>query len=87
MIKRNFEFKKKFSKRISKLKGKEAKNLFNKIEEILSCEDLTHYKNLRNDLKAYKRVHVNHSYVILFCDENNVIHFVDYNHHDKIYSR
>lgn len=87
MIRRKFEFKKRFSKKISKLKGKEAKNLFNKIEEILCCEDLNHYKNLRNDLKAYKRVHVNGSFVILFCDENDVVHFIDYNHHDKIYQK
>jgi mRNA-degrading endonuclease RelE of RelBE toxin-antitoxin system len=85
MNRREFEFRKKFSKKISKLKGKEAKNLFNKIEEILYCEDINHYKNLRKDLKIYKRVHVNGSYVILFCDINNVVHFVDYDHHDKIY--
>ncbi len=87
MKKREYEFRKSFSKTISKLKGKEAENLFKKIEEILCCENLNHYKNLRKDLKAYKRVHVNRCYVILFCDQKGVVHFIDYAHHDKVYSK
>lgn len=85
MSEREFEFSKEFDKKISKLKGKEAKNLFNKIEEILNCEDINHYKNLKHSLKSYKRVHVNTSFVILFQDQRGLIFFVDYQHHDKIY--
>ena len=76
----------KFDKAISKLKGKEADNLYKKIIEIRKIDDLNHYKNLKGNLKKYKRVHINSSYVILFYDaKNNIIFFEDYEHHDKIY--
>lgn len=74
-----------FEKKISKLKGQELINLLNKIDEICFTKDTNHYKNLKHNLKKYKRAHVNNSFVILFFDENNLIYFVDYEHHDKIY--
>lgn len=83
---RDFDFEKKFEKKISKLKGKEVLNILDKIIEILSAKDLEHYKNLRYDLKKYRRVHVNKSYVIIFYDDlTKKVYFVDYDHHDKIY--
>ena len=57
----------------------------NKFDEILEINDLNFYKNLKHDLKKYKRVHVNNSYVILFFGEGNIIYFVDYLKHDKAY--
>ena len=48
-----------FKKALSKLKGKKLDNVLKKRDEILNCKDLNHYKNLRYDLKQYKRVHVN----------------------------
>ena len=76
---RTFELKKKFVKKLSKLKGKESYNTFKKILEILENKDLSNYKNLRYDLKKYKRVHVNTSYVILFYDDlAKKVFFVDY---------
>lgn len=84
MKKRDYKFESKFDKKISKLKGKEADNLFKKINEILTCNDIDHYKNLRNKFKKYKRVHVNRCYVIMFFEKDKV-YFVDYDHHDKIY--
>lgn len=48
-----------FKKAISKIKGKELQNLLKKRDEIMNCKDLDHYKNLRYDLKKYKRIHVN----------------------------
>jgi len=57
----------------------------NKIDEILNSTDLNHYKNLTRDLKKYKRVHVNNSYVILFFGDDDTVYFVDYAHHDIIY--
>ena len=66
------KFSKQFAKSISKLKGQEAKNLVKKIIEILSSKNINHYKNLRNDLKDFKRVHINSSFVILFkLDKKN----------------
>lgn len=76
-----------FKKALSKLNGKELQNLLNKRDEIMNCEDLDHYKNLRYDLKKYKRVHVNDSYVILFFGDDGTVYFIDYEHHDKIYKK
>jgi len=76
-----------FAKKIKKLKGQEAKNYLQKRDEVLSSSNLDHYKNLKYDLKPYKRVHVNDSYVILFFGDDGYIYFVDYEHHDKVYSR
>jgi len=76
-----------FKKKLSKLKGKELQNVLKKRDEILSCEDIDHYKNLKYDLKRFKRVHVNDSYVILFLGDNATVYFVDYEHHDKVYRR
>lgn len=84
-MKRNYVDSDIFKKKIKLLKGKELVNLFSKIDEILSCEDINHYKNLKHDFKRFKRVHVNNSYIILFFDEKNIVHFVDYAHHDNIY--
>jgi len=85
---RKFDFEKKFEKKVLKLKGKEVFNLLDKVIEIISSEDLNRYKNLRYDLKRYRRVHVNGSYVIIFYDdETNKVFFVDYDHHDKVYKK
>jgi mRNA-degrading endonuclease RelE of RelBE toxin-antitoxin system len=75
-----------FKKNTKNLKSKLLINLLNKIDEICNCEDLNHYKNLRYDLKKYKRVHINNSYVILFF-EKKIVYFADYEHHDKIYKQ
>ena len=67
------------------MKGQQLQNLLNKIDEILECENLNHYKNLTKDLKKYKRVHVNNYYVILFFGDDGTVYFVDYEHHNTIY--
>ena len=74
-----------FKKQLKKIKGKDLQNILNKRDEILKSEDLDHYKNLAKDLKKYKRVHVNNSYVILFFGDDGTVYFVDYEHHDVIY--
>jgi mRNA-degrading endonuclease RelE of RelBE toxin-antitoxin system len=73
-----------FKKNTKNLKGQLLINLLNKIDEICSCKDLNHYKNLKYNLRKYKRVHINNSYVILFF-EKEIVYFVDYEHHDKVY--
>lgn len=74
-----------FKKKIGKLKGQELINTLKKVDEILNSKDINAYKNLRYELKKYKRVHVNDSYVILFLGEDNMVYFVDYEHHDIVY--
>ncbi|MEK6834833.1 MAG: type II toxin-antitoxin system RelE/ParE family toxin [Nanoarchaeota archaeon] len=57
-----------------------------KIGEIIKSLDIEHYKNLRHDLKDYKRIHFG-SFVLLFrYDKNNdFVYFIDFDHHDNIY--
>jgi len=92
-----------FQKQLKKLKGQQLYNTMHKINEILNCENLDHYKNLRNDLKKFKRCskinlflahifekilfHVNNSYIILFFGDDDIVYFIDYEHHDKIYTK
>jgi mRNA-degrading endonuclease RelE of RelBE toxin-antitoxin system len=76
-----------FTKALNKLKGKELQNLLKKRDEILNCQDLNHYKNLKYNLKRYKRIHVNDSYVVLFFGDDGIVYFIDYEHHDKIYRK
>ena len=82
---RNIKYSHLFKKRLEKLKGKELQNILKKRDEILSSKNLNHYKNLTQELKKYKRVHVNDSYVILFFGNDGTVYFVDYAHHDEIY--
>ena len=55
------------------------------MQEILTCSDVNHYKNLRKPLQNYKRVHVRSSFVLIFRYENDKVVFCDIDHHDKIY--
>ncbi len=61
--------------------------VINKIKEIINNSDLKHYKNLRNPLQKYKRVHIKKSFVLLFEVNNNMIKFYTLEHHDKIYKK
>jgi len=63
--------------------------VFTKIEEILSCEDVEHYKNLRYDMKDLKRVHIIGSFVLIFRYDKtrDFVSFENYDHHDNIYKR
>jgi YafQ family addiction module toxin component len=58
-----------------------------KMEEILTCRDVEHYKNLRSPLEHLKRVHIKSSFVLVFkyvVNEDKIL-FYDYDHHDSIY--
>jgi len=59
-----------------------------KIEEIINCADVEHYKNLSYDMKDKKRVHIGH-FVLAFqlIREENKISLVDFDHHDNIYAK
>jgi len=75
------------TKKVKKLKGQEFLNVENKIRDIAKTKDITHYKNLKYHLKHFKRVHVNNSYIILFFGEDNIVYFIDYEHHDVVYKK
>lgn len=57
-----------------------------KVDEVVKSLDIEHYKNLRHDLKDYKRVHIG-SFVLIFKydKKNDFVYFTDFDHHDKIY--
>ena len=61
--------------------------IMKKIEEILDCDDVDHYKNLRKPLQEFKRVHIKSSFVLTFkyLQSKNKIVFYDLRHYDNIY--
>jgi len=61
-------------------------SLIKKMEEIVNCNDIEHYKNLKYAMKEYKRVHVG-SFVLFFRfdKKNRLILFTDFEHYDKVY--
>jgi YafQ family addiction module toxin component len=86
----SYEFRKSLERDLLKLAKKKPKLLLsieNKIQEIISCEDINHYKNLRSPLQNLKRVHIEKSFVLVFSidEKNKKIIFEDFDHHDNIY--
>lgn len=87
---RSFEIEEGLKKKIAKMFKKDRQRydaLMKKIDEILNCEDVEHYKNLRSPLQHLKRVHINSSYVLLFkyVRSEDLVVFYDFEHHDKVY--
>lgn len=76
-------------RKLAKKDSKKVQIINKKIKQIISFspETINHYKNLRNELKQYKRVHIDNSFVLIFKVDirNNFILFTDFDHHDKIY--
>lgn len=79
---------------IEKLVKKDKKRveiINKKIKQIVNSDVafIEHYKNLKHDLKDFKRVHINSSFVLVFKVDikNNFILFVDFDHHDRIYKK
>jgi len=84
-----FKIEDELAKILTKLKKKDNpqyNKIRNKIKEVVNSNNIDHYKNLRNDLKDYKRAHIG-SFVILFRFDRleDKIYFVYYNHHDNVY--
>jgi YafQ family addiction module toxin component len=78
-------------KQLYKKDKKRYEAILKKIEEIAS-RDLTSigfYKNLRGNLKEYKRVHIDKSFVLLFkvFKKEKFILFDRFDHHDTIFKR
>ena len=86
----NFEISESLTKKLGKLLKKDKKRygaVMRKIEEIVSCKDISHYKNLRYDMSDSKRVHIAKSFVLVFrySKKENKIYFDDLGHHDEVY--
>ncbi len=85
----NYEIKPSLQRVLSKLSKKDSKlynQILNKIEEIINSENVKHYKNLRYDLKEFKRIHIGHFVLVFKYDKNSdSISFMDFDNHDKIY--
>jgi mRNA-degrading endonuclease RelE of RelBE toxin-antitoxin system len=62
--------------------------LLNKIDEIINCYDVEHYKNLRYNMKDSKSVHLGHFVLVFQYDKaTDTINFDDFDHHDVIYKK
>jgi len=78
-------------KSLSLLKRKD-KALYHAVEkkilQIASSDNtaIYHFKNLRGNLRDFKRVHIG-SFVLLFRVEDNMIIFEYFDHHDRIYKK
>ena len=86
---RGFKFSDELKLILKKL-AKKDKSLFEqldkKIKEIVNNSNIEHYKNLRHDLKDYKRVHIGHFVLVFQYDRTaDIINFEDFDHHDIIY--
>ena len=88
---RKYKKSKNFDRILDKLEKKDKQlyeNLLNKMNEVLNCLDIEHYKNLRYDMKEFKRVQIGHFVLVFRYDkQNDMIYFADFDHHDKIYKR
>lgn len=88
----NLETSEKLEKILKKLSKKDKTRYeaaLKKINEIINDENPDRYKNLSYELKEFKRVHIDTSFVLIFkVDKNSKkIRFEDLQHHDKIYQR
>ena len=75
-------------KKLYKKDNQTRERIPKKIQEIINSEDVEHYKNLRHDLKDFKRAHIGEKVLVFkFDKKNNLISFEDFDHHDKIYKK
>ena len=65
--------------KLSKKDKQLYERILNKIEEIINCENVEHYKNLRYDMNDRKSVHIGHFVLVFkFIKEESKIKFVDF---------
>lgn len=87
---RSFLIEDKLKKLLNKLYKKDNvlyQAVMKKLQEILTCQNIDNYKNLRAPLNKFKRVHVIRPFVLVFkydTQKDKVI-FYDCDHHDRIY--
>ncbi len=84
-----FEIEEKLHKILKKLFKKDRhlyERVWRKMEEIINSYNVENYKNLRHDLKNFKRVQVGEKVLIFkFNKKENKILFEDFDHYDNIY--
>ena len=77
--------------KLAKKDKKRAEIINKKIKKIINSDSISiqHYKNLRHDLKEFKAVHIDSSFVLVFNVDvaKNFILFVDFDHHDRVYKK
>jgi len=75
-------------RKLSKKDKQLHEQLIKKIDEIINCYDIEHYKNLRYNMKDSKSVHLGHFVLVFQYNKiNDTINFDDFDHHDNIYKR
>ena len=86
-----FKTSKNLDKILIRLKNKDKslyEQLKKKIDEIINCYDVEHYKNLRYNMKDSKRAHIGHFVLVFQYDKStDAINFDDFDHHDIIYKK
>jgi YafQ family addiction module toxin component len=87
---RKYSTEERFKKKMKILFKKDKKRysiLLQKMGEILSCDDVDHYKNLRAPLQHLKRIHIDSHFVLVFRydTKTDTVFFYDLDHHDRIY--
>ena len=85
----SYENKPLFKKTLKKLFKKDKimyERIIRKIQGIINSDDVEHYKNLKHDLKDFKRVQIGEKVLVFkFDKKNKTIIFEDFDHHDNIY--
>ena len=80
------EYLKGVMRKLSKKNKSLYEQLLKKIDEIINCYDMEHYKNLKYNIKDSKRVQIGHFVLVFQYDKiTDTINFDDFDHHDKIY--
>lgn len=73
-------------RKLSKKDNALYERLLKKIDEVINCEDVEHYKNLKHNMKDSKRVQIGPFVLVFQYDiSTDTINFDDFDHHDKIY--
>lgn len=87
---RKFLVEEKLRKTMGKLSRKDSSmfdDLLEKIDEIITCKNIDHYKNLRKPLQHLKRVHIKGPFILTFryIESEDKVIFYDFDHHNRIY--
>ena len=79
------EFSSEFEKSMKKLKKKD-KEMFLRIQKKLKdiVQHPNHYKNLKNVLAGYQRIHFG-PFVLIFKVDEDTVRIISLDHHDKSY--
>ena len=78
----------KILKKLSKKNKQLYEQVLKKINEVVNSYNIESYKNLRHDLKEFKRVHAGHFVLVFKYGKSiNKVSFEDFDHHDNIYKK